>query len=65
MYRYLYCCCWIKTRNSYSFGDQYVHFNVSIPANLSARQRELIEEFAKEEQGEYEKDKGTAAGASV
>lgn len=21
----------IKTRNSYSFGDQYVHFNVSIP----------------------------------
>ncbi|XP_028126254.1 chaperone protein dnaJ GFA2, mitochondrial-like isoform X1 [Camellia sinensis] len=55
----------IKTRNSYSFGDQYVHFNVSIPANLSARQRELIEEFAKEEQGEYEKDKGTAAGASV
>ncbi|CAL5401507.1 unnamed protein product [Camellia sinensis] len=55
----------IKTRNSYSFGDQYVHFNVSIPANLSARQRELIEEFAKEEQGEYEKDKGAAAGASV
>ncbi|KAL7258345.1 hypothetical protein ACSBR1_004465 [Camellia fascicularis] len=53
----------IKTRNSYSFGDQYVHFNVSIPANLSARQRELIEEFAKEEQGEY--DKGAAAGASV
>uniref|UniRef100_A0A7N2N7C4 Chaperone DnaJ C-terminal domain-containing protein n=1 Tax=Quercus lobata TaxID=97700 RepID=A0A7N2N7C4_QUELO len=22
----------IKTRNSYSFGDQYVHFNVSIPS---------------------------------
>ncbi|KAI8021161.1 hypothetical protein LOK49_LG03G02877 [Camellia lanceoleosa] len=55
----------IKTRNSYSFGDQYVHFNVSIPANLSARQRELIEEFAKEEQGEYDKDKDAAAGASV
>lgn len=21
----------IKTKNSYTFGDQYVHFNVSIP----------------------------------
>ncbi|KAE9462957.1 hypothetical protein C3L33_05138, partial [Rhododendron williamsianum] len=52
----------IKTRNSYSFGDQYVHFNVSIPVNLSPRQRELIEEFAKEEQGEY--DKAAAAGGS-
>lgn len=52
----------IKTRNSYSFGDQYVHFNVSIPANLTPRQRELIEEFAKEEQGEF--DKRAAAGAS-
>lgn len=51
----------IKTRSSASFGDQYVHFNVSIPANLSQRQRELIEEFAKEEQGEYVK---SAAGAS-
>jgi molecular chaperone DnaJ len=52
----------IKTRNSYSFGDQYVHFNVSIPANLSPRQRELIEEFSKEEQGEDEK--AAAAGGS-
>ncbi|XP_015889870.1 chaperone protein dnaJ GFA2, mitochondrial isoform X1 [Ziziphus jujuba] len=52
----------IKTRNSYSFGDQYVHFNVSIPTNLTQRQRELIEEFVKEEQGEFDKSK--AAGAS-
>ncbi|GLT60707.1 hypothetical protein SLA2020_334630 [Shorea laevis] len=52
----------IKSRNSYSFGDQYVHFNVSIPVNLTPRQRELIEEFAKEEQGEC--DKRAAAGAS-
>ncbi|KAK9283980.1 hypothetical protein L1049_012238 [Liquidambar formosana] len=52
----------IKTRSSASFGDQYVHFNVSIPTSLTQRQRELIEEFAKEEQGEY--DKSTAAGAS-
>nr|POE88843.1 chaperone protein dnaj gfa2, mitochondrial [Quercus suber] len=51
----------IKTRNTYSFGDQYVHFNVSIPSNLTPRQRELIEEFAKEEQGEY--DKRATAGA--
>ncbi|GAB2289062.1 hypothetical protein Dimus_023369 [Dionaea muscipula] len=52
----------IKTRESFSYGDQFVHFNVSIPANLTTRQRELIEEFAKEEQGEYEKR--AAAGAS-
>ncbi|KGN45156.1 chaperone protein dnaJ GFA2, mitochondrial isoform X1 [Cucumis sativus] len=52
----------IKTRNSYSFGDQYVHFNVSIPTTLTPRQRELIEEFSKEEQGED--DKSRAAGAS-
>eukprot|EP00262_Sarcandra_glabra_P002459 TRINITY_DN1275_c0_g3_i1.p1 TRINITY_DN1275_c0_g3~~TRINITY_DN1275_c0_g3_i1.p1 ORF type:complete len:257 (+),score=44.33 TRINITY_DN1275_c0_g3_i1:57-773(+) len=49
----------IKTRKSASYGNQYVHFNVNIPTNLSQRQRVLIEEFAKEEQGEY--DKGTAA----
>ncbi|KAL1561978.1 Chaperone protein dnaJ gfa2, mitochondrial, variant 2 [Salvia divinorum] len=52
----------IKVRNSFSFGDQYVHFNVSIPTNLTQRQRQLIEEFAKDEQ--REDDKGAAAGAS-
>ncbi|KAL1535921.1 Chaperone protein dnaJ gfa2, mitochondrial [Salvia divinorum] len=52
----------IKVRNSFSFGDQYVHFNVSIPTNLTQRQRQLIEEFAKEE--EREDDKGAAAGIS-
>ncbi|KAL0374292.1 UNVERIFIED_CONTAM: Chaperone protein dnaJ GFA2, mitochondrial, partial [Sesamum radiatum] len=52
----------IKIRNSFSFGDEYVHFNVSIPTNLTQRQRQLIEEFAKEEQGED--DKGAAASAS-
>ncbi|XP_011007358.1 PREDICTED: chaperone protein dnaJ 1, mitochondrial-like [Populus euphratica] len=51
----------IKARASYSFGDQFVHFNVKIPTTLTPRQRELIEEFAKEEQGEYDK---RAAGAS-
>ncbi|XP_062233745.1 chaperone protein dnaJ GFA2, mitochondrial-like [Phragmites australis] len=53
----------IKTRNSSYYGDQYVHFNVNIPVNLTPRQRILIEEFAKEEQGEDEKD-AKAAGAS-
>ncbi|GJN29858.1 hypothetical protein PR202_gb18119 [Eleusine coracana subsp. coracana] len=42
----------IKTRNSSYYGDQYVHFNVNIPVNLTPRQRALIEEFMKEEQGE-------------
>ncbi|CAL0310300.1 unnamed protein product [Lupinus luteus] len=51
----------IKTKNSYSFGDQYVHFNVSIPTNLTERQRELIEEFSKEEQGESDKQKAASA----
>ncbi|XVE76678.1 hypothetical protein DITRI_Ditri13aG0000900 [Diplodiscus trichospermus] len=56
----------IKTRNSYSSGDQYVHFNVNIPKSLTTRQRELIEEFAREEQGgEYDKRAAAAAaGAS-
>ncbi|MED6136077.1 hypothetical protein PIB30_052608 [Stylosanthes scabra] len=45
----------IKTKNSYTYGNQYVHFNVSIPTNLTPRQRELIEEFAKEEQEESDK----------
>ncbi|KAG0486099.1 hypothetical protein HPP92_008194 [Vanilla planifolia] len=53
----------IRTRNSTFYGNQYVHFNVTIPANLSERQRMLIEEFAKEEQGEYYKS-DAAAGAS-
>lgn len=52
----------IKARNSFSFGDQYVHFIVSIPTNLTQRQRQIIEEFAKEEQSDY--DKSAAAGAS-
>ncbi|KAG4950588.1 hypothetical protein JHK82_043942 [Glycine max] len=51
----------IKTKNSYTFGDQYVHFNVSIPNNLTERQRELIEEFAKEEQGDFDKQRVASA----
>ncbi|WOL17423.1 hypothetical protein Cni_G26215 [Canna indica] len=53
----------IKTRNSSYHGDQYVHFNVIIPTNLTQRQRMLIEEFAKEEQREEEKG-NKAAGSS-
>ena len=47
----------------------YTHLNArpfagvtTFDRNLTPRQRELIEEFAKEEQGEY--DKRAAAGAS-
>ncbi|KAM0934449.1 putative Heat shock protein DnaJ, cysteine-rich [Dioscorea sansibarensis] len=53
----------IKTRNSAFYGDQYVHFNVHIPVNLTQRQRMLIEEFAKEEQGEYDKGAAAAGGS--
>ncbi|WOK98321.1 chaperone protein dnaJ GFA2, mitochondrial isoform X2 [Canna indica] len=53
----------IKTRSKSYYGDQYVHFSVTIPANLTHRQRTLIEEFAKEEQGDDEKVE-TAARAS-
>ncbi|XP_009391041.2 chaperone protein dnaJ GFA2, mitochondrial isoform X1 [Musa acuminata AAA Group] len=53
----------IKTRSSSYYGDQYVHFSVVIPVNLTRRQRMLIEEFAKEEQGNSEKEEA-AAGAS-
>lgn len=53
----------IKTKKYNSLGNQYVHFNVSIPVNLTDRQRELIEEFQKEEQYESS-DKGKAASAS-
>ncbi|XP_071697122.1 chaperone protein dnaJ GFA2, mitochondrial-like isoform X2 [Rutidosis leptorrhynchoides] len=56
----------IKTRTSYSYGNQYVHFNVSIPTNLTQRQRELIEEFSKVERDEDEKPvAAAAAGGSV
>ncbi|WVZ00271.1 hypothetical protein V8G54_026340 [Vigna mungo] len=51
----------IKAKNSYTLGDQYVHFNVSIPNNLTERQRELIEEFAKEEQGDFDKQRAASA----
>ena len=31
-------------------GHQYVHFNVVVPKKLSERQRELLDEFRKEEE---------------
>ncbi|KAJ6820589.1 chaperone protein dnaJ GFA2, mitochondrial-like [Iris pallida] len=57
----------IRMRNSSSHGNLYVHFNVSIPVNLTPRQQMLIDEFGKDF-GKYEQvedDKSaTAAGAS-
>ncbi|KAG6400574.1 hypothetical protein SASPL_137414 [Salvia splendens] len=59
----------IKVRNSFSLGDEYVHFKVSIPTNLTERQRQLVEELAKEERGkddkEDEDDKEEAVVASA
>ncbi|VVB15453.1 unnamed protein product [Arabis nemorensis] len=52
----------VRARKSTRFGDQYVHFNVSIPINITQRQRELLEEFSKEERGECERR--TASGTS-
>lgn len=39
----------LKARNSSSYGNHYVHFNIRIPTELTPRQRELMEEFDKEE----------------
>ncbi|CAN1159696.1 Chaperone protein dnaJ GFA2, mitochondrial [Linum perenne] len=55
----------IKARNSYTYGDQFVHFNISIPTSISPRQRELLEEFSKEESGECEKRAPAAAAAGA
>ncbi|CAK8575056.1 unnamed protein product [Lathyrus sativus] len=52
-----------KGTNTFKYGDQYVHFNVSIPTNLTERQRELIEEFAKEEQEESNKRKAASSSS--
>jgi len=45
----------IKARNSPVFGNQYVHFNIRVPTEVTQRQRELIEEFDKEECTDREK----------
>jgi molecular chaperone DnaJ len=51
----------IKTRTSFSFGDQYVRFNVTIPTDLTEKQKKLIEEFGKDEKKEYETSAAAAA----
>ncbi|CAM6100617.1 unnamed protein product [Calypogeia fissa] len=53
----------VKKLNSKHYGDQYVHFNVVIPVNLSQEQRRLIEEYAREESGETEKVDNAAEGS--
>eukprot|EP01018_Ginkgo_biloba_P033550 Gb_35614 [translate_table: standard] len=54
----------IKSRQSSQYGNQYVHFRVIIPTNITQRQRSLIEEFAKEESSDDEKSsEKSAAGA--
>nr|AFK47956.1 unknown [Lotus japonicus] len=51
----------IKTKRSNTFGDQFVHFNVRVPINLTERQRELMEEFSKEEHGEIDNQRAASA----
>uniref|UniRef100_A0A804REZ1 Chaperone protein dnaJ GFA2 mitochondrial n=1 Tax=Zea mays TaxID=4577 RepID=A0A804REZ1_MAIZE len=45
----------IKARNSPVFGNQYVHFNIRVPTDVTQRQRELIDEFDKEECADRER----------
>uniref|UniRef100_A0A0E0F8P6 J domain-containing protein n=1 Tax=Oryza meridionalis TaxID=40149 RepID=A0A0E0F8P6_9ORYZ len=45
----------IKARNSPAYGNQYIHFNVRVPTDVTQRQRELMEEFDKEECNEGER----------
>lgn len=52
----------IKARNSSMFGNQYVHFNIRIPTEVTKRQRELIEEFDKEECTDRERVAAAATG---
>lgn len=52
----------IKSRHSRNYGNQYVHFRVIIPTNITQRQRSLIEEFAKEESRDEEKSVAEASG---
>lgn len=52
----------IKSRHSHHYGNQYVHFRVIIPTNITQRQRSLIEEFAKEESRDEEKRSAEASG---
>jgi len=49
----------IKKLNNPSFGDQYVELQVVIPKELNSRQKELVQEFAKE--GEPEPGKPFAS----
>ncbi|XP_024361833.1 uncharacterized protein [Physcomitrium patens] len=44
----------VKVLNSRHYGDQYVLINVTIPTNITQRQRQLIEEFSGEEYAEPE-----------
>jgi molecular chaperone DnaJ len=42
----------IKMLDSNQYGDQYVHINVIIPMNISQRQQMLMQDFAREENGD-------------
>lgn len=55
----------IKMLNTSLYGDQYIHFHVTIPTSLTQRQRALIEEYVKEEIKESGEENATAAGGRL
>ena len=38
----------VPKTNGYGKGDQFVHLHITVPKNVNDRQRELLEELAKE-----------------
>eukprot|EP00898_Chlorokybus_atmophyticus_P001137 jgi/Chlat1/2023/Chrsp158S02309 len=42
----------VRQRDGRGYGDQYLHFHVKVPKDLTPRQRELLQEFAREDEGE-------------
>lgn len=52
----------IKAVDGRGYGDQYVHYNVTVPMSLSRRQRELLEELAREEGGDFDAEQREATG---
>lgn len=52
----------VKVLNSRHYGDQYVLINVTLPQNITQRQRQLLEEFAGEDSAEPERAAAEGSG---
>ncbi|KAI5054353.1 hypothetical protein GOP47_0030715 [Adiantum capillus-veneris] len=55
----------IRAVNSAFAGDQFIHFQVTIPTSLSQRQQTLIEEYVKDEARETNEEGAAAAGGRM